>query len=79
MNPVTLAKKIAILVVGIVVIIIGIILLPLPGPGFVVIAFGLFILSTEFEWADRWLSALKKKMADAVQKIKPKNDKPSKK
>jgi uncharacterized protein (TIGR02611 family) len=42
-------------VVGLTIILIGIVLLPLPGPGWLVIFAGLFVLSTEFEWADRLL------------------------
>lgn len=49
------SKRILILTIGIPVIAIGIALIPLPGPGFVVIAAGLAILALEFEWARRWL------------------------
>ena len=42
-------------VIGLTVIAVGIVLLPLPGPGWLVIFAGLFILSTEFLWAQRLL------------------------
>ena len=49
------ARKFGILIVGTIVVVIGIILLPLPGPGMLVIILGLVILAQEFEWAQRWL------------------------
>jgi hypothetical protein len=48
-------KRIAILVVGSTVLAIGLALLVLPGPAFVVIPVGLAILAMEFAWARRWL------------------------
>ena len=50
--PVAIRKPL-ILIVGSLVIIAGIILLPLPGPGWVVIFLGFAILATEFESAER--------------------------
>jgi uncharacterized protein (TIGR02611 family) len=44
-----------VIVVATVVILIGIALLALPGPGWLVIFAGLGILATEFEWAARLL------------------------
>jgi hypothetical protein len=41
------------------VLAIGAALLVLPGPGLVVIALGLFILSAEFVWAKRLLDRMK--------------------
>jgi hypothetical protein len=35
-----------------------------PGPGFLVIALGLFVLSLEYEWARRHLEKVRKKVAD---------------
>jgi hypothetical protein len=42
-------------VIGGTVLLIGIALMVLPGPAFVVIPLGLAILATEFVWARRWL------------------------
>ena len=51
-------KKIFIAVIGGTVLLAGIALLPLPGPGTVVIAAGVAILATEFIWARRaWRKA----------------------
>jgi uncharacterized protein (TIGR02611 family) len=50
-----LGWRIAVTVVGVAVIIGGIILLPLPGPGWLIIFAGLGLLGTEYEWAARLL------------------------
>jgi uncharacterized protein (TIGR02611 family) len=55
------AKKVAIGIIGGTVLLIGIALLVLPGPAFLVIPAGLAILATEFEWAERWKDRVKKK------------------
>jgi tellurite resistance protein TerC len=46
-------------VIGFTVIAIGVAMLVLPGPGLLVIAFGLLILSAEFVWAKRALDRMK--------------------
>ena len=49
-------KRIAVTVVGGTVLALGIALLVLPGPAFIVIPAGLAILAVEFAWARRWLN-----------------------
>ena len=49
------AKRVVVAVVGGTVTLVGIALIVLPGPAFVVIPIGLSILATEFLWARRWL------------------------
>lgn len=53
MNPILLRhlKKILVLIIGGTVLLIGIILIFLPGPSFIVIPAGLAILAIEFSWA----------------------------
>ncbi|MHC1766416.1 MAG: PGPGW domain-containing protein [Verrucomicrobiia bacterium] len=48
-------KRIAITVVGWLVLLLGIVMIVLPGPAFILIPAGLAILATQFEWAKRWL------------------------
>lgn len=48
-----LVRKAGVAVAGIVVILIGIPMIPLVGPGWLVVFTGLAILSSEFEWAGR--------------------------
>ena len=48
--------RIAITAAGVLVIAVGVILLPLPGPGWVIIFAGLGLLATEYSWAARLLA-----------------------
>lgn len=66
------AKKILIGIVGGAVLLIGIALLVLPGPAFLVIPAGLAILATEFAWADRWKCRCKKYVHDQREKHRAK-------
>ncbi len=54
-----LLRKSAVLTLGIIVVVIGVALLVLPGPGVLVIAAGLGILSIEFPWAKRLIEKAK--------------------
>jgi len=47
--------RVAVAVIGAAVVVGGIVLIPLPGPGWLIVFGGLAILSTEFEWAGRLL------------------------
>lgn len=47
---------------GAIVVIIGIIMMPLPGPGALVVAGGLVILARDVAWADRLLRYFRHKM-----------------
>lgn len=49
------SKKVFIGTVGGIVVIAGIIMIPYPGPGWLVVFIGLGILATEFPWAARLL------------------------
>ena len=49
------ARRVVIGVVGGTILLLGIVLIVLPGPAFVVIPAGLAILSIEFAWARRFL------------------------
>ena len=48
-------KRVVIAVVGGTVVVLGIVLIVLPGPAFLVIPAGLAILAIEFAWAKRWI------------------------
>ena len=58
-------RKVAILIVGSLVLLAGIAMLALPGPGMVVIIVGLVILAQEFAWAERLLDIAVEKVAAA--------------
>jgi uncharacterized protein (TIGR02611 family) len=55
-------KRIIIGIIGGTILIIGIILIVLPGPAFIVIPIGLSILATEFLWAKNMIHKFKNKM-----------------
>lgn len=52
-------KRLVVAVVGGTVLVIGLALVVLPGPAFIVIPAGLAILAMEFAWARRWLRKAK--------------------
>jgi uncharacterized protein (TIGR02611 family) len=52
-------RRTAIGIAGGIVIIIGIIAIPYPGPGWLIVFTGLAILATEFEWAQRILDRVR--------------------
>ncbi len=55
-------KKIIVFVVGFTILLIGLALIILPGPAFIVIPIGLSILATEFIWARKLLNIVKEKI-----------------
>jgi uncharacterized protein (TIGR02611 family) len=57
------ARKLAVLLVGGSVLALGVALIVLPGPAFLVIPAGLAILATEFLWARRLLRYVKERAA----------------
>jgi tellurite resistance protein TerC len=57
-----IAKRIAIGIVGGTVLVVGVLMIVLPGPAFVVIPVGLAILSLEFAWARNWLRKIRAKL-----------------
>ena len=65
------AKKIVVAVIGGTVTLIGIALIFLPGPAFIVIPVGLSILATEFLWARRWLNKIRAFAGRLRRKKKP--------
>jgi uncharacterized protein (TIGR02611 family) len=53
-------KKVLIGIIGGIVVLIGIVAIPYPGPGWLIVFAGLTILATEFAWAQRALDYLRK-------------------
>jgi hypothetical protein len=62
-------KRIAVTVAGGFVVIVGIAMLVLPGPGILVIIAGLAILATEYVWAERLLRMAKERAVQAKDKV----------
>lgn len=66
--PLRIARRIGIGVAGSAVLGVGVVMLVMPGPAFVVIPMGLGILALEFEWARRWLDRVKEYARTALGK-----------
>jgi tellurite resistance protein TerC len=71
--PYKMAKRIAIGIVGGSVLLVGVCMIVLPGPAFVVIPAGLAILSVEFAWARIWLKKAKAKAEAMARTITNRN------
>jgi uncharacterized protein (TIGR02611 family) len=52
--------RVAVGVVGGVIVALGLVTIPLPGPGWLTVIAGLFVLATEFAWAERLLEFTKR-------------------
>jgi tellurite resistance protein TerC len=60
------ARRIAIAIMGTTVVLLGVAMLVLPGPGILTIILGLMLLGVEFAFARRWVERVKKKTGQAV-------------
>ena len=65
-----LLRRIGISLIGFPLVALGIILIPLPGPGILVSLAGLFVLSFEFEWANKYLGRGKAELRKITDKAK---------
>ncbi|MGW0625246.1 TIGR02611 family protein [Streptomyces sp. NPDC002758] len=63
-----LSWQVGVFLIGLAVVVAGIIMLPLPGPGWVVIFGGMAIWATEFVWAQLVLRWTKRKVTEAAQR-----------
>ena len=62
-------KRIAVTIAGFAVLLAGIALLVLPGPGWLLIFIGLTILATEYVWAERLLKTARRKAGQAKDAV----------
>lgn len=62
-------KRIAVTIAGFVVLLAGVAMLVLPGPGWIAIFLGLGILATEYVWAERLLKKAKEKAGQAKDAV----------
>ncbi|QIQ05724.1 TIGR02611 family protein [Streptomyces liangshanensis] len=67
-KPLHLSWQVGVFIVGLAVVGGGIVLLPLPGPGWLIIFGGMAIWATEFVWAQLVLRWTKRKVTEAAQK-----------
>jgi uncharacterized protein (TIGR02611 family) len=66
LENIKVVKRVIVSVVGATVLLIGVALLVLPGPAFIVIPIGLAILASEYAWARRWLRKVRRMASDVV-------------
>lgn len=62
-------KRAVVAVLGVLLLLVGIALLVLPGPGFLLIAAALALLATQFNWAKVPLDYAKAKAEDGIEEI----------
>lgn len=70
LKSLTKARRLIIAVISFTVLLVGMALLVLPGPGMMVIPVGLMILATEFIWARTLLKRVKTGMQSMSEGIK---------
>ena len=68
MSLVRLLRRIALTVVGTVILAVGVVLLVAPGPGLLVILLALIVFAVEYEWARRRLVTVRDKARSAAEK-----------
>ena len=72
------AKRVAVTVIGLVMVLAGVLMLVLPGPGILTIVAGLAILASEYVWAEKLLHAAKTRAAQAkdaaVKRVRGRTD-----
>jgi uncharacterized protein (TIGR02611 family) len=56
------AYRVVVAIVGLSVVTVGLALVPLPGPGWIVVLVGLAILASEFVWAQRLLDLVRDRL-----------------
>jgi hypothetical protein len=61
------AKRLTVLVSGGLLVLIGIVLLVLPGPGLILVLAGLLVLSSEFPAVDKYIDPIQHKAMEAME------------
>jgi uncharacterized protein (TIGR02611 family) len=62
--------RVAAAIGGFLVVLLGIVLIPLPGPGLLVVAVGLAVLALEFAWAEHLLEKTVDRLGEAGETVK---------
>ena len=66
-----LIYRIVVGVVGLVIVVAGLVMVPFPGPGWLVVFLGLAIWASEFEWAQRLLHRAKRTLSTWTDWLRP--------
>jgi uncharacterized protein (TIGR02611 family) len=62
-------RKVLVVVVGFPLLLLGLVMIPLPGPGLLICVGGLFVLALEFEWARRHLAYTRDKLSGVIERV----------
>ncbi|RLL65828.1 TIGR02611 family protein [Streptomyces sp. Z26] len=65
-RPLHLSWQVGVFLVGLAIVVTGVILLPLPGPGWLIIFGGMAVWATEFVWAQLCLRWTKRKVGEGT-------------
>jgi uncharacterized protein (TIGR02611 family) len=66
-----LIYRIVVGIVGLIIVVVGLIMVPFPGPGWLVVFIGLAVWASEFEWAQRLLRRAKRTLNIWTDWLKP--------
>ncbi|MCT2588603.1 TIGR02611 family protein [Streptomyces sp. N2-109] len=69
-RPLHMSWQVGVFLVGLLIVVTGVILLPLPGPGWLIIFGGMAVWATEFVWAQIVMRWTKGKLADGTGYLK---------
>lgn len=61
------ARRVAVTVLGVVLVVAGVALLVLPGPGLLIVLAGLVVLANEYPWARRWTAPVRERALAAAR------------
>ena len=65
-------RRTLVFIIGVLVVVAGLLMLALPGPGWATIFLGLAILATEFDRAEKIRAAVVRRFKDAIDKARSK-------
>ncbi|RZV46968.1 MAG: hypothetical protein EX267_02220 [Acidimicrobiia bacterium] len=68
LKPLSLVRRIVVTVLGVVIVLVGVVLLFIPGPGTVVIIAGLAVLGSEFERPRAWVESMRARVQSAMNR-----------
>jgi len=62
-----LLRRIVVTILGVALVVVGVLLLVLPGPGLLLVLAGLIVLAYEYPWAQRWVAPVRRQAIAAAQ------------
>ena len=62
-----LLRRIVVTILGVALVVVGVLLLVLPGPGLLLVLAGLIVLANEYPWAQRYVAPVRRQAIAAAQ------------